>query len=160
MQNAKNVIIKVSWADIEFVVKVIDKSCNIKSFDYILAITRGGWIPSVILSNKHGIEVLPFQIRLTANDEPNADKNKLEIGQNIDFSILKNKKVLVVDDIFGSGITLSHVKNVLSKFTPTIVSTVVCYMNTNNYKKEYDLPDFIGKKVQGWIMFPWESKGR
>ena len=160
MQNAKNEIIKISWEDFERVVKAIDEKCNIKSFDYILAVTRGGWIPSVILSNKHGKEILPFQIRVTANDEPNADKNKPAIGQNIDFGILKNKRILVVDDIFGSGLTLNHVKKEILKFKPAAILTAVCYMNINNYKNEYNLPDIIGKEENGWVIFPWESKGR
>ena len=131
--RSKNETIEIPWADFETVINIIDAKCDIQSFDYILAITRGGWIPSVILAHKHGKEVLPFQIRLTENDGINAVKTKPVFGQNIDFSILKNKKLLVIDDVFGSGATLSYVKKEILKFDPATVLTATCYINTNNY---------------------------
>lgn len=79
------------------------------------------------------------------------------MGENINFKCLKNKKVLLVDDIYGSGATLDFVINDLSKYSAEIYS-FVCVQNLDNYNPKYNLPNYVGEKVNGWVVFPWEEE--
>lgn len=147
---------KFSWSDIEKICIDFKERCDF-NFEYIIAITRGGWIPSVILSHYFGIrKVIPFQIYETEDDAINSKKNKPLIGNNLNFKFIKNKTCLIVDDIFGTGATLHEVGKIIKKYT-TKTKSFVCVMNDSNYKNEYNLPDFIGKHVSKWVIFPWED---
>lgn len=150
-------IINFEWKNIENIcIDFCNK--NINKFDCIVAVTRGGWIPSVIISHRLNIRlVYPFQIYETVSDKINAVKEYPKIGANINFKILKNKKILIVDDIFGSGETLEKVVKYLKKYSNNLVS-FVCVLNEENYKGKYKLPDFVGEKIKGWAVFPWEVK--
>ena len=75
---------------------------------------------------------------------------------------LNNKKILIVDDIVGTGETLRSLKKVLEKYKPLELKTAICYKNKINWdkhnKEDSDgLIDFLGKEVEGWVIFPWEN---
>lgn len=158
MKNISNQkTIKINWNEIDCICKNFNK-LNTQNFDCIVAITRGGLVPSVILSHLLNIRfVYPLQVYETKDDTVNSLKSKPVFGENIDFKCLKNKKILLVDDIFGSGATLNFVINSLLKYSTKIYS-FVCVQNLNNYDSKYNLPNYIGKKVNGWVVFPWEEE--
>lgn len=150
-------IIKFSWDEIHNICKEFIKNNN-KEFDCIVAITRGGLVPSVIISHLLDIRlVYPLQVYETESDVVNSFKKKPVFGENINFECLKNKKVLLVDDIYGSGATLDFVINDLSKHFAEIYS-FVCVQNLDNYNPKYNLPNYVGEKVNGWVVFPWEEE--
>lgn len=157
MNTLNHAIIKFEWKNIENICKLFTNEVK-KEFDCIVAITRGGWVPSVILSHLLNIRlVYPLQIYETESDVINANKSTPELGANINFNCLKNKKVLLVDDIFGSGATLDCAIKYLSEYTNDIYS-FVCVQNLDNYNGKYQLPTFVGKQINGWAIFPWEEE--
>lgn len=121
----------------------------------ILALSRGGLIPGVILSHIFGAPLIPVQYssKRGKGDDKN-HKNDLPI---LDKDITS---ILIVDDICDSGYTLKEVathytmSNVASH-PKLFVNTAVLY-----YKKSaiYE-PDLYWKKIASdspWIIFPWE----
>ena len=71
------------------------------------------------------------------------------------------KKILIVDDIVGSGKTIQLVKEQIQKSLPEKIMTAVCYVNQLNWQKNntsnvYEFIDFIGRIAYGWVVFPWE----
>lgn len=148
--------IKLSWKQID---NIIEDFCNnnTKKFDYIIAITRGGLVPATMISHRLNIrKVFPLQVYETVDDTINAKKKEPKFGENIDFSFINGKKVLIVDDIIGSGATLSYVNEFLEKFKPKEKTSFCVIFNKGNYNKKYSLSDCVGKTVNGWIIFPWE----
>ncbi len=157
MNISKQKVIKISWDEIYKICSEFARK-NIEKFDCIVAITRGGWVPSVILSHLLNIRlVYPLQIYETEDDTVNAIKNSPLLGENINFNCLKNKNILIVDDIYGSGATLNYVINYLNHYSCTIQS-FVCIQNLTNYNPKFILPNYIGRKVNGWCVFPWEEE--
>lgn len=155
-------IIQLEWHDINNIILELSKNIKNSVPDIIIAIQRGGLIPSVILSHSLGVrEVITYDIRITVNDEVNSEKTSPIVGSNLLLSKITNKDILIVDDISGSGETLKTVLSDVEKFLPSRVRSLVCVINRNNWDRHNLLsPEsmitYVGKEVNGWIKFPWE----
>ncbi len=160
MNNKVNYI---DWKEISTIVK--NMSDNIKS-DYnpeiIISIVRGGMIPSVIMSHVLNIRKIEnIKSIETISDEINAVKQEPMIDEKVDLSEIRRKKVLIVDDILGSGATIRKIKEEVKKWQPKELRTAICVVNEENWEKSNkfsynDEIEYIGKIVRGWVIFPWE----
>lgn len=129
-------------------------------YDAILAISRGGLVPGVILS--HRLEIPNFQITIAPthrSNEPFAKKFR-PVVQYLNRRALKGlKKILIVDDIAGTGRTLFElIKNLKNQNGPKFDIFVVI-----KFKGKYSPPaslklKFIGKTSKNWTVFPWEEQ--
>ena len=138
---------------------------NIKK-DYnpevIISVVRGGMVPSVILSHALGIrKVENIKSIETISDEINAIKLEPIIDKNVNLSEIRRKKVLIVDDILGSGATIRKIKEEVKKWQPEELRTAICLVNEENWEKsnksDYnDEIEYVGKTARGWVVFPWE----
>ncbi len=145
------------WNNIERLISKCLKKLPDTKFDFIVTIARGGLIPSVIISHKLGIrDILIIDIQRTLNDDINAFKISPLINVGHNFSKIKGKKILLVDDIIGSGETLKTAIFFLEKYDPQKIETVCLVFNKNNYKEGNPLPEYIGMTVNLWVVFPWE----
>lgn len=153
----------IDWKEISAIVK--NMSDNIKS-DYnpeiIISIVRGGMIPSVILSHVLNIRKIEnIKSIETISDEINAVKQEPMIDEKVNLSEIRGKKVLIVDDILGSGATIRKIKEEVKKWQPKELRTAICVVNEENWEKSNkfsynDEIEYIGKAVRGWTVFPWE----
>ena len=153
----------ISWKEITDIINYMGSKIE-KTYkpEIIISIVRGGMIPSVILAHKLNVRnVENIKSIETLNDEINAIKQEPIIDKNINLSNIKGKKVLIVDDILGSGATIKKIKEEVKKWKPKEIRIAICIVNeenweksnTNNYKDEIE---YIGKSVRGWVVFPWE----
>ena len=153
----------ISWKEITDIINYMGSNIE-KTYkpEIIISIVRGGMIPSVILAHKLNVRnVENIKSIETLNDEINAIKQEPIIDTNINLSNIKGKKVLIVDDILGSGATIKKIKEEVKKWKSKEIRTAICIVNeenweksnTNNYKDEIE---YIGKSVRGWVVFPWE----
>lgn len=132
--------------------------------EIIISIVRGGMIPSVILSHNLNIRnIKNIKSIETESDQINANKHEPVIDENIDFSEIRGKKVLIVDDIIGSGATIKKIKQVVKMWQPRELRTAICIVNEENWKKSNEISydkeiEYIGKVVSGWVVFPWEMQ--
>lgn len=157
----------VDWKKIDKINKKITKEIKEDKYipDIIISIVRGGMIPSVLISHKLNVRnVLNITIKETVDDTINSKKLKPKISN---ISLLKEvtgKKILVVDDIVGSGETLKELKKEVIKYSPTEIRTAIFFINEVNWKKSNNdinykgIVDYIGEKLKGWVVFPWEIK--
>lgn len=154
----------ISWKEITDIIKHMGSNIK-KNYkpEIIISIVRGGMIPSVILSHELNIRnVENIKSIETVNDEINAVKQKPMVDKNINLSNIKGKKVLIVDDILGSGATIKKIKEEIEKWKPKEARTAICIVNEENWEKSNkinyrDEIEYIGKSVKGWVVFPWEK---
>jgi len=161
MDKNRTQVIKLTWQDIDnYINRILERIEEIKySPDVIATIKRGGLIPAVILSHKLGVrDIVVIDASRTENDTINAQKHKpiLDFDEK-ELAKIESKKVLLIDDIVGSGETLEDVKDLVIRFNPNSIVTASLVTNLNNLKDEKLKPDFVGEEVRGWIIFPWES---
>jgi uncharacterized protein len=151
----------LSWNEVDRLIDHITPQFNVE-FDAILMITRGGIVPGGMLA-----EALNLSTILTAAvDFPalmhldgEADKARLmawpKFLQFPDKTLLRGQRILVVDDVWGSGRTITSVKN---KITAAAGVAYTCVLHFNPYRNLFKptRPDFFAASTDAFIVYPWE----
>lgn len=120
--------------------------------DVIVGVSRGGWIPARILSdlleNPNLANVATeFYVDIAKT------KQKPTITQSVSVPV-KDKKVLVVDDLADTGESLKLVNEHLRKQGACEVRISTIY-----YKPwSIIIPHYYQKETRCWIVFPWDRK--
>lgn len=119
-------------------------------FDTIVAIARGGLMLSHALAQ--GLDIRNVQSVSTQLYDQTTKRD--EISLHVNCNLLTSKKVLIVDDIADSGLTLKSVKEELVRLYPgRDFKTVTLF-----YKKDSIIqPDFTLNETTDWIEFFWEK---
>lgn len=117
--------------------------------DVIVGISRGGWLPARIMSD--------------LLDNPNLANIKVEfyvdihkttrepvITQHVSVSV-KDKRVLVVDDVTDSGKSLRRVWEELLREAREVRTVTLYHKPWSCFR-----PDFYARETDAWIIFPWE----
>lgn len=120
--------------------------------DVIVGVSRGGWIPARIMSDllenpKLANVTAEFYVGIAET------KNEPTITQPVSVSV-KDKRVLVVDDLADTGESLKLVNSHLKKHGASEVKIATIY-----YKPwSIIVPHYYEKETRRWIVFPWERK--
>jgi len=173
-----------SWSQIEGAVLDIARQMSNDNWrpDYIVGITRGGAIPSVLLSQYTGIPMRPLQVSLRDTNDCVSDlgmaedalgavpyDNKEHYGGHNHVEKLK-KKILVVDDINDSGATINWIKDDWrsgcypknAEWDSIWGDNVRFAVLTHNQSSEFKDPDYhvwtVNKAEDDcWLVYPWEE---
>ncbi len=129
-----------------------------REFTAMVLITRGGIIPGGMLAEAMGIT----HILTAAVDFPaqlKTEKSKLIVWPEfIQFPAedkLRARPTLIVDDVWGSGRTITAVKNRVSAaggFPET------CVLHFNPYRNLFGSvrPEYYAAVTDAFIVYPWE----
>lgn len=127
-------------------------------FEAMVLVTRGGIIPGGLLAEQMGItHILTAAVDFPAQGE--MEKAKLMAWpQFIQFPEdrqLRMRRTLVVDDVWGSGRTITAVKNRVST-AGGFPST--CVIHFNPYRSLFgpNRPDYYAAITDARIIYPWE----
>ncbi|NLE06159.1 MAG: phosphoribosyltransferase [Crenarchaeota archaeon] len=142
-----------SWSQIYRLLLRQAKQIRISGFspEIIIGICRGGWIPARILSDVLNNSNLANLRVESYNGIENATKPILTQPVSVE---VKNKKVLVVDEVADSGKTLQLIIKYLQEQGASEIKIACLYYKPNCTIK----PDFFEKKTDNWIIFPWELR--
>ncbi len=119
--------------------------------DIIVAVTRGGLIPARIVSDYlHIKDIGTIKVEHWGIAATPDEKAILKFPLNAD---IKNKKVLLVDDITDTGDTLEVSVPYLRSFDPEEIRTATLLHKTTSHV----VPEFFVRKISRWrwIIFPW-----
>jgi len=130
--------------------------------DAMVMITRGGIVPGGLLAEALQLEnVLTASVDFPFEARREASK-LLAWPQFIQFpedAQLAGRQVLVVDDVWGSGRTITAVKNRL-RAAGGVPHTCVLHFNPNRNLFGQARPDYYAATTDAFIVYPWEgSKG-
>ncbi len=118
----------------------------------IVGVSRGGWTPARVLSD---LLENPKIANVRAEFYLGVAETKKEpvITQSVSANI-KNKRVLLVDDVSDTGKSLRLVKGHLIEEGAKELKIATLY-----YKPwSVTTPDYCERKTRDWIIFPWERK--
>lgn len=121
-----------------------------QKFDLIVAIARGGMTVAQILSDFLSLPVATFTVSSYKD-------LRQEKSSEVSFHVgggLKNKRILLVDDVSDTGKTFERGVEYLHKLGATSVATASLLVKPQS---KY-VPDFFVKKTSAWIVFPYEVK--
>lgn len=127
-------------------------------FEAMVLITRGGIIPGGMLAEAMGItHILTAAVDFPAQLE--MERARLmawpKFIQFPDDSMLLQRRTLVVDDVWGSGRTITTVKNRIAS-AGGFPST--CVLHFNPYRNLFGnaRPDYFAAITDAHIVYPWE----
>jgi len=143
---------EVSWAEVDGMAEELANRIAGDGFepDVIVGILRGGIVPARIIADRLGIEEMAsMEIKLYKGVGIRGERPYLRQPPTLP---LENKKVLVVDDISDTGLTLQFAVEVVRLYMPEEVRTATLYI-----KPWTDfIPDFYARSTEKWVVFPWE----
>jgi len=149
----------LTWDDVALLIDHLLPQFE-EEFDAMMVITRGGIIPGGLLAEALGLaHILTAAVDFPAEMELAKTKTKLmawpQFIQFPDDIVLRGRRTLVVDDVWGSGRTITAVKMRVSAgggFPYT------CVLHFNPYRNLFGSarPDYYAAITDAYIIYPWE----
>jgi len=120
--------------------------------DVIVGISRGGWPPARVISDLLEKSELA-NVRVEFYSGIAETKGKPVITQPVSTSV-KDKYVLIMDDVADTGKSLALVKECIKGQGAKAVRIATIY-----YKPWSEIiPDYYQQETTSWVVFPWERK--
>jgi hypoxanthine phosphoribosyltransferase len=147
----------LTWRDVDRLLDELLPQFR-REFTAMVMITRGGIIPGGMLAEAMNItHLLTAAVDFPAQAEQEQNK-LLDWPDFIQFpsdELLRGRAILIVDDVWGSGRTITAVKNRVSAaggFPET------CVLHFNPYRNLFGKarPDYYAAVTDAYIIFPWE----
>ncbi len=143
----------VSW---EHIHAMVDKLAHHphEPYDALLVVTRGGLVPAGLLAYHLGQRnILVAAVQFYSGVARRAQQPTFLQFPADPF--LSGRRILIVDDIWDSGKTITAVKERVLAAGGTPVTAVL------HYKPEAslfdDAPDYYVETTTAWIVYPWET---
>ena len=143
-----------SWNQIYRFLLDLTKTIQNNGFraDIIVGVSRGGWIPARIMSD---LLETPKLANITTEFYMGTSQIRCKpiITQPVSVSV-KDKKILLVDDVADTGESLKLVNSHLKEDGASEIKIATIY------RKPWSaiVPDYYVKETCLWIVFPWEIK--
>ncbi len=150
----------LTWTDVDKLIDVLLPQLRAAgSFDAIVMITRGGIVPGGLLCEALDItNTLIAAVDFPGEAELNQKARLLVWPKFLQFpddDLLRDQRLLIVDDVWGSGRTSTAVK---SRCQSAGATAFTCVMHFNPYRSLFSRaePDFYGAVTDAHIVYPWE----
>ncbi|MHA1718364.1 MAG: phosphoribosyltransferase [Promethearchaeota archaeon] len=143
---------EIFYKDSNLLVKKIkDDIQKDKPFEIALGIARGGIVLAYYIATNLNISKF-YTIRLKSYI--NMEQNTMEIIQEPPWEKMRDKKVLLIDDLVDNGITAKYLFNLLRIHEIKDFKFAVL---VNKQKDPTLKPDYFVRTSDKWISFFWEQ---
>jgi hypoxanthine phosphoribosyltransferase len=149
----------LTWNDVDQCIDHLMPQFEVE-FDAMVMITRGGLVPGGIMAELMQInDIFTAAVDFPAQMETEKDKNRLlawpTFLQFPEDRLLTGRRILVVDDVWGSGRTITAVKNRISAAGGV---PYTCVLHFNPYRNLFGAvrPDYFAAITDAHIVYPWE----
>jgi hypoxanthine phosphoribosyltransferase len=148
----------VSWEELDKLIGHLIPQFR-REFTAMVMITRGGVIPGGMLAEAMNItHILTAAVDFPAQVQSEKTSAFMAWPEFIQFPAddkLRGRPTLIVDDVWGSGRTITAVKNRVSAaggFPET------CVLHFNPYRNLFGnvRPDYYAATTDAFIVYPWE----
>ena len=151
----------LTWNDVDKLIDHLIPQFE-SEFEAMIMITHGGIIPGGMLAEAMKLDtIFTASVDFPAELEEQREKEKtrwLAWPKFIQFPAedqLTGRRILLVDDVWGSGRTITAVKNRVSG-AGGIASS--CVLHFNPYRNLFGSarPDYFAAVTDAYIVYPWE----
>ncbi|MFN8410925.1 MAG: phosphoribosyltransferase family protein [Anaerolineales bacterium] len=148
----------ISWEELDKLIDHLVPQFR-REFTAMVMITRGGIVPGGMLADAMDItHILTAAVDFPAQMENQKSSAFMAWPEFIQFPAedkLRGRPTLIVDDVWGSGRTITAVKNRVSAaggFPET------CVLHFNPYRNLFGSarPDYYAAVTDAFIVYPWE----
>ncbi|MBI4066903.1 hypothetical protein HY407_00840 [Candidatus Gottesmanbacteria bacterium] len=141
---------KISWKDYhQACITLVKKIKNLR-IDKIVAISRGGLVPARILSDLTGISIS----HITIESYQSLKQKKYLTITEVPSTNFNDKTLLIVDDVADTGRTFKRAISYFKNFRVKKIFTLAPYLKSQSKH----IPDFWAKKIDAWLIFPYELR--
>lgn len=145
----------LTWEDVEKLVDQLLPQFR-REFNAMVIVTRGGLIPGGMLAEAMNItHILTAAVDFPAESERNRLMVWPEFIQFPAEDKLNGRLALIVDDVWGSGRTITAVKNKVSA-AGGFPSTCVLHFNPYRTLFNASRPDYFADVTDARVIYPWE----
>lgn len=140
----------LTWVQYHVLAQKLAASILLQSpeFDEIVAISRGGLTLGHLLSDLLRKPISTISIQSYTDIQTQGEiviKTKLQTP-------IRNKRILLVDDVADSGKTLRRAVAYLKHLGPADITTVAMFYKPHSIFR----PDYFARQTTKWILFPYE----
>ena len=144
--------IAVTWDELDRLVEVPAKKVG-SDYDLVLAITRGGLVPAGILAYRLDLrEILVAGVEFYTTGGMTHEAPRF--GHFPDAELLRDKRILVVDEVWESGETMAAVLDRTRAAGGRPISAVIHY-KPGRSRVAFE-PDHYAALAHGWVTYPYK----
>ena len=149
----------LTWSDVDKLIDYLVPQIHGR-FDSMVIITRGGIVPGGMLAEALNITyILTASVRFPA-DFPGltSSQQKFAIPEFIQFpddSLLRDRRVLVVDDVWTKGRNTVTVANRIDAAGGNPATCVLHYKPATSLYPGYT-PTYYAAVTDAYVIYPWE----
>ncbi len=145
--------IEVTWDELDRLVGVLAERVG-REFDLVLAITRGGLVPAGILAYRLDLrEILVAGVEFYTTG--GATHEAPRFGHFPDAELLRDKRILVVDEVWETGETMAAVLARTRAAGGNPLSAVIHYKPGRS--RVAIEPDVHAALAHGWVTYPYKA---
>lgn len=141
----------ISWEDFHGICKALARAVAPFQPEIILGIARGGLYPATLLSHLLQVELYPVRVSRRVNDVVTYQHPQWRVEPP---PLVRDQRVLIVDEICGSGETLSMVQERTQALGATEVRSAVMVAHSWGAAA----PDYIGLVTDALLLNPWDRE--
>jgi hypoxanthine phosphoribosyltransferase len=144
-------IYPVSWEDFHGLCKGLAAAVSRFRPEIILPIGRGGYYPGTLIAHMLQVEIFPIRLSRRVKDKITYRTPQWVVEPP---AAVRDRRVLIVDEISGSGETLTMVKAKVEALGAQAIRSAVLYAHTTGVA----VPDYIGLVTDALILNPWDRE--
>jgi hypothetical protein len=141
----------ISWEDFHGLCRALAEAVAPWEPEIILGVARGGLYPATLISHILQVELYPIRLTRRLRDIPTFERPQWRVEPPDEVA---GKRVLVVDEISGSGETLTMVKERILALGALEIRSAVMYAHSWGI----DAPDYIGLISDALLINPWDRE--
>jgi hypoxanthine phosphoribosyltransferase len=143
----------VTWDDLDALVATLARAVG-REFDVLLAISRGGLVPAGMLAYRLDLhEILVVGAEFYLPDGGTHERPR--IGRLPADELLAGRRVLVVDEVWETGETMTAVLERVRAVGGLPVSAVIHYKPARS--RVTAAPDHYAAAVHDWVRYPYKA---
>ncbi|MCX8195470.1 MAG: phosphoribosyltransferase family protein [Acidilobaceae archaeon] len=141
----------LSWEEVVRASSVVAERVRESRYvpEVIVGILRGGAVPAIVIADMLGVEDVGV-IEVKLYTAPNARRERPFLRQPLLLDV-KDKNVLIVDDVSDTGLTLQLALDYIEHHLPAGVKTATLYVKPWTRL----VPDYYAESTDSWLVFPW-----
>ena len=144
-------ILPISWEDFHGLCKGLALAVASFEPEIIMPIGRAGYYPGTLLAHMLQVELYPVRLSRRVRDVVTYQSPQWLVEPP---PVVRDRRVLIVDEITGSGETITMVKQRVEALGARAVKSAVLYAHSWGVS----VPDYIGLISDALLINPWDRE--